>query len=77
MAGPRRDGDSPGSDKFTARLAWVPTAGADRVSGKGPAVGHTRPAAALTVTDRSKGWRAGDRGPAARRDRQGRPRGAR
>ena len=23
-----------GGDKFTARLAWVPTAGADRVSGK-------------------------------------------
>src|ERR1700755_228574 len=24
-----------GGDKFTARLAWVPTAGGDRVSGKG------------------------------------------
>jgi hypothetical protein len=26
-----------GGEKFTARLAWVPTAGADRVSGKGSA----------------------------------------
>jgi hypothetical protein len=26
-----------GGDRFTARLAWVPTAGADRVSGKGTA----------------------------------------
>ena len=26
-----------GGDKFTARLGWVPTAGADRVTGKGSA----------------------------------------
>ena len=28
-----------GGDRFTARLAWVPTAGVDRVSGKGTATG--------------------------------------
>jgi hypothetical protein len=30
-------GTAQGGDKFTARLAWVPTAGADRVTGKGTA----------------------------------------
>jgi len=30
-------GSAQGGDRFTARLGWVPTAGADRVAGKGTA----------------------------------------
>jgi len=41
-------------DKFTARLAWVPTAGADRVSGKGTA-SATLTGRALTVTGSFEG----------------------
>jgi hypothetical protein len=48
-----------GSDKFAARLGWVPTAGADRVSGKGTAAA-TLSGRALTLT----GTCAGLVGPA-------------
>jgi hypothetical protein len=41
-------------DKFTARLAWVPTAGADRVSGKGTAAA-TLAGRALTITGSFEG----------------------
>ena len=41
-------------DKFTARLAWVPTAGADRVTGKGTA-SATLSGRALTVTGSFEG----------------------
>jgi hypothetical protein len=43
-----------GSDKFTARLAWVPTAGADRVSGKGTA-SATLAGRALTISGSFEG----------------------
>jgi hypothetical protein len=43
-----------GTDKFTARLAWVPTAGADRVSGKGTATA-TLSGKALTVAGSFEG----------------------
>ena len=41
-------------DKFTARLAWVPTAGAERVSGKGSAAA-TLSGRALTITGSFEG----------------------
>ena len=41
-------------DKYTARLAWVPTAGADRVTGKGTA-SATLSGRALTVTGSFEG----------------------
>ena len=41
-------------DKFTARLAWVPTAGAERVSGKGTAAA-TLSGRALSVTGSFEG----------------------
>jgi hypothetical protein len=41
-------------DKFTARLAWVPTAGADRVSGKGSATA-TLSGRSLTVSGSFEG----------------------
>ena len=43
-----------GSDKFTARLAWVPTAGVERVTGKGSATA-TLSGRALTVTGSFEG----------------------
>ena len=43
-----------GGDKFTARLAWVPTAGVDRVSGKGTA-SATLAGRALTITGSFEG----------------------
>ena len=43
-----------GNDPFTARLAWVPTAGADRVSGKGTAAA-TLSGRVLTVTGSFEG----------------------
>ena len=43
-----------GGDKFTARLAWVPTAGADRVSGKGTA-SATLSGRTLTITGSFEG----------------------
>lgn len=43
-----------GTDRFTARLAWVPTAGADRVSGKGTAAA-TLSGRALMVTGSFEG----------------------
>ena len=43
-----------GGDKFTARLAWVPTAGADRVSGKGTA-SATLAGRSLTITGSFEG----------------------
>src|ERR1041384_883908 len=43
-----------GGDKFTARLAWVPTAGVDRVSGKGVA-SATLSGRALTITGSFEG----------------------
>ena len=41
-------------DKFMARLAWVPTAGADRVSGKGTATA-TLTGRALSITGSFEG----------------------
>ena len=41
-------------DKFTARLAWVPTAGAERVSGKGTA-SATLAGRALTIAGSFEG----------------------
>ncbi len=43
-----------GSDKFTARLAWVPTAGAERVTGKGTATA-TLSGRSLTVSGSFEG----------------------
>jgi hypothetical protein len=43
-----------GGDKFTARLMWVPTAGVDRVSGKGTAAA-TLSGRALTITGSFEG----------------------
>jgi hypothetical protein len=43
-----------GAEKFTARLAWVPTAGADRVSGRGTA-SATLAGRALTITGSFEG----------------------
>jgi hypothetical protein len=43
-----------GSDKFSARLGWVPTAGVDRVSGKGSAAA-TLAGRALTITGSFEG----------------------
>ena len=43
-----------GNDRFTARLAWVPTAGADRVSGKGSAAA-TLSGKALAITGSFEG----------------------
>jgi len=43
-----------GSDKFSARLGWVPTAGVDRVSGKGTAAA-TLAGRALTITGSFEG----------------------
>ena len=43
-----------GGDKFTARLGWVPTAGADRVTGKGVA-SATLSGRALTITGSFEG----------------------
>ena len=43
-----------GSDKFSARLGWVPTAGVDRVSGKGTATG-TLSGRKLTITGTFEG----------------------
>ena len=43
-----------GGDKFTARLAWVPTAGVERVTGKGSATA-TLSGRALTVTGSFEG----------------------
>ena len=60
-------------DKFTARLAWVPTAGADRVSGKGTA-SATLTARTLAITGSFEGLG----GPAtAARLHEGIARGAR
>jgi hypothetical protein len=42
------------TDKFTTRLAWVPTAGTDRVSGKGTAAA-TLSGRVLTVTGSFEG----------------------
>jgi hypothetical protein len=47
-------GTAQGADKFTARLAWVPTAGADRVTGKGTA-SATLAGRALTITGSFEG----------------------
>ena len=47
-------GAAQSGDKFTARLAWVPTAGADRVTGKGTA-SATLSGRALTVTGSFEG----------------------
>src|SRR5688572_8278014 len=43
-----------GSDRFSARLGWVPTAGVDRVSGKGTAAA-TLAGRALTITGSFEG----------------------
>ena len=43
-----------GGDKFTARLAWVPTAGVDRVTGKG-AASATLSGRALAITGSFEG----------------------
>ena len=43
-----------GGDKYSARLAWVPTAGVDRVSGKGTAAA-TLSGRALAVTGTFEG----------------------
>jgi len=43
-----------GNDKFAARLGWVPTAGVDRVSGKGT-VAATLSGRALTITGSFEG----------------------
>ena len=55
MGGWRAPRASRKGDKYSARLAWVPTAGADRVSGKGTAAA-TLSGRALTITGCSKGW---------------------
>ncbi len=47
-------GTAQSGDKFTARLAWVPTAGAERVSGKGSAAA-TLSGRALTITGSFEG----------------------
>jgi hypothetical protein len=43
-----------GNDKYSARLGWVPTAGADRVTGKGTAAA-TLAGRALTITGSFEG----------------------
>jgi hypothetical protein len=46
--------DAQSADRFTARLAWVPTAGAERVSGKGTATA-TLTGRALSITGSFEG----------------------
>ena len=47
-------GTAQSGDKFTARLSWVPTAGAERVTGKGSA-SATLAGRALTITGSFEG----------------------
>jgi hypothetical protein len=47
-------GTAQNGDKYTARLSWVPTAGAERVSGKGSA-SATLSGRALTITGSFEG----------------------
>ena len=47
-------GTAQSGDKYTARLSWVPTAGAERVSGKGSAAA-TLSGRALTITGSFEG----------------------